>query len=291
MRPLHIFFAILVTVLWGGNFIAAKISMTHFPPVFLTMLRFACTAAILLPLVKIPSREQMISIGKLSVLNSLHFSLPYVAMAMGLSIASTAITTQLGVPFSCLIGALFLKDRLGPWRILGMAVAFSGMLVVFGAPEIESHQVAWMCALGAAFFWGLSNVVIKSVKTAGMMQLLAWSSLLTAPQLLIVTLIMEPGAFQTLADIPLNAALGLVYTVLCSTVVAYGLWNWLLRTHPVSQVTPYSLLTPIIGSAFGMWFLGEGLSMEIILGGAITIAGVAVIVIRRPKLVMRNEPV
>lgn len=291
MRPLHVFFAVLVAVLWGGNFIAAKIAMTHFPPVFLTMLRFVCTAAILLPLVKMPSREQMVSIGKLSLLNSLHFSLPYIAMAMGLSIASTAITTQLGVPFSCLIGALFLKDRLGPWRILGMAVAFSGMLIVFGAPEIESHQLAWTCALAAAFFWGLSNVVIKNVKTASMMQLLAWASLFTAPQLLIVTLIMEPGSFQALSHVPLNAALGLAYTVLCSTIIAYGLWNWLLRTHPVSQVTPYSLLTPVIGSAFGMLFLGEGLSSEIIIGGAITIAGVATIVIRRPKLAMRNEPV
>lgn len=291
MRPLHIFYATLVPVLWGGNFIAAKIAMEHFPPVFLTMLRFVCVAAVLLPLVKMPSREQMVSIGKLSVLNSLHFSLPYIAMAMGLSIASTALTTQLGVPFSCLIGALFLKDRLGPWRIFGMLVAFGGMLVIFGAPEIESHYTAWVCALGAAFFWGLSNIFTKQVKTAGMMQLLAWASLFTAPQLFIVVLIFEPGAFQTLSQVPASAALGLVYTVIASTIVAYGLWNWLLRTHPVSQVTPYSLLTPVIGSLFGFLFLGEGISSEIFLGGAITIAGVAVIVIRRPKLVMRDEPV
>lgn len=291
MRAWHIFLTLLVAFLWGGNFIAAKIALEHFPPIFLTMLRFVGTAAILLPFVKRPSRAQMFSIGMFSALNSLHFTLPYIAMSQGLSIASTAITTQLGTPFSCLIGALFLHDRLGPWRMAGMAVAFSGMFVVFGAPEIENHFVPWLLALGAAFFWGTSNVVTKHVKTDGMMQLLAWSSLFTVPQLLAVVCIMEPGAWDSFADVPLNAGVGIAYTVIASTIVAYGLWNWLLRTHPVSQVTPYSLLTPIIGAMFGQLFLGETISPDIVVGGVITIAGVAIIVIRRPKLAMRDEPV
>lgn len=291
MRPLHIFAALLVTIVWGGNFVAAKYSLLHFPPVFLIALRFFFTALILLPFVAKPTREQMLSIGKLSVLNSLHFSLPYIAMAKGLSIATTAITTQLGVPFSCLLGALFLSDKLGPWRIGGMVVAFFGMIIVFGAPEIESHEAAWLCALGAAFFWGTANIITKSVKTASMLQLLAWSSLFMIPQLLLVTWILEPHAFATLHDIPFSAAAGLVYSVLGSTLVAYGLWNWLLRNHPVSQVTPYSLLTPIMGVLFGNLFFGEMPSHDIFLGGAIVIAGVAIIVIRRPKLVMLDEPV
>ncbi|MFO0389699.1 MAG: DMT family transporter [Alphaproteobacteria bacterium] len=291
MPPLHIFYALLVTILWGGNFVAAKISLEHFPPVFLIALRFALTAAILVPFVTRPTRDQMRSIAVLSVLNSLHFSLPYIALANGLSIASTAITTQLGVPFSCVIGALFLNDKLGIWRTSGLIIAFSGMLIVFGAPEIESHKLPWLCALGAAFFWGIANIFTKQVKTSSMMQLLAWMSLLTAPQLLLVAFFAEPEALATLSGVPLDAALGLAYSIICSTIIAYGLWNYLLRTHPVTHVTPYSLLTPILGAIFGSIFFGETLSMEMFIGGAITIAGVAIIVIRRPKLAMLDEPV
>jgi O-acetylserine/cysteine efflux transporter len=291
MRPLHIAAAILVAFAWGGNFVAAKFGLAHFPPVFLTALRFTCVAAILLPFVQRPTYEQVASIGILSVLNSLHFSLPYIALADGLSIASTAITVQLGVPFSCLMGAILFNDRLGPWRILGMAVAFGGMFIVFGAPEIEKHFVPWLLAIAASFFWGTANIFTKHVKTASMMQLLAWTSLFTAPQLFLVSALMEPSGWTLLDTTPLSAAVGLLYTIVGSTIVAYGLWNYLLRTHPVSQVTPYSLLTPIIGSAFGQLFFGETLSPEILLGGAITIVGVAIIVIRRPKLGMVNEPV
>jgi O-acetylserine/cysteine efflux transporter len=291
MRPLHIASALLVTLVWGGNFIAAKFGLAHFPPIFLTMLRFIGTALVLLPFVKVPTREQMISIGKLSVLNSLHFSLPYIALSLGLSIASTAITTQLGVPFSCLIGALFLGDRLGRWRMIGMAAAFGGMLIVFGAPEIESHEMAWLYALSAAFFWGTANIAIKYVKMGSMLQMLAWSSLFTVPQLLLITSLMEPSGWALISSTPASAGFGLVYTILGSTIIAYGLWNYLLRAHPVSQVAPYSLLTPIIGSVFAKLFFGETFSMEILIGGAIVIAGVAIIVIRRPKLGMVDEPV
>lgn len=291
MRPAHACLALLVACLWGGNFIAAKISLEHFPPIFLIALRFALTAAVLLPFVPRLTRAQMPSIAVMSALNALHFSLPYIALAGGLSVAATAITTQLGVPFSCLMAALFLKDRLGPWRSLGMAVAFGGMFIVFGAPEIESHRSVWLCALAAAFFWGAANLYTKHVNTSGMMQMLAWTSLLTTPQLLIVAAILEPGAWATLENVPLSAALGLAYSVVASTIVAYGLWNWLLRAHPVSQVTPFSLLTPIIGSFLAELFFAERLSPDMLLGGAVTLAGVAVIVLRRPKLVPRDEPV
>lgn len=278
-------------VFWGGNFVAAKFSLYHFPPFFLTTLRFFLTALLLAPFVPKLARAQMMPVFQIATLNTLHFSLPFVAMAMGLSIASTSVTTQLGVPFSCLIGALFFHDRLGPWRTLGMVTSFGGMVIVFGAPEIAGHQTAFFCALVAAFFWGLTNILMKYIKGVGMFQMLAWMSLFSTPQLLILSLIFEPGAWQTLLDVPLNAALGIAYTVIFSTLGAYGLWFWLLQRHPISLVTPYSLLTPIIGTVLAQVFFQEALSVDVLIGGAVTIAGVAVIVIRRPKLAKFSEPI
>src|SRR4051812_6713810 len=125
MKPLDIFFAIAVTAIWGGNFVAAKFGMGHFPPFFLTSLRFCCTALLLLPFVPRPSWRQMRQIAALAlVLGTLHFAMLFASLYLGLDIASTAIIAQLGVPFSCLFSAWFLGDKLGPWRMGGMAVAF-----------------------------------------------------------------------------------------------------------------------------------------------------------------------
>ncbi len=291
MPLLHILFALVVVTLWGGNFIAAKYQLFHMPPFFATGLRFALVAMLLVAFVKIPTRRELKAITVLSVLATLHFSLPYVGMSMGLNIASTAIVAQMGVPFSCLLGAILLGDRLGKWRLSGMAIAFFGMSIVLGSPNALEHPLAFMLTLAGAFFWGLSNIVMKMehVEQVNVMQMLGWMSLLAAPQLLLLSAILEPGAWGTLETMPQSAALGLLYTVVLSTLVAHGLWYFLIKNHPVTYIAPYSLLVPVLGTWFASLFFGEQVTWHVLLGGLITLAGVAIIVIRRPKIVAHGE--
>lgn len=76
-----------------------------------------------------------------------------------------------------------------------------------------------------------------------------------------------------------------LYMALLATMVAYGLWYTLIRRYPMSLVMPFTLLAPVIGVASGIVLLGEALSWRILLGGAATVAGVALIVLSRPQLV------
>ena len=292
MRPVDIFFGLLVAVLWGGNFVAAKIGLGYFPPFFLTFLRFSSVAALLVFFVPKPTREQFRFIFYISMLNTMHFSLPYVGMSMGLNIASTAITAQLGVPFSCILGAMFLNDRLGLWRSLGLAIAFGGMFVVFGAPNILDHRAAFFITLIGAMFWASANIMMKFAKGVAPMQMMAWMSLLSAPQLFAIALVFEPHAIDLIAGTPPAAMLAVSYSIIASTLVAHGLWYHLLKNNPVSQVAPYALPTPVIGSLFGLLWFNEVLTWHVIVGGLVTLIGVAIIVMRRPKLILAEpEPV
>lgn len=290
MRPLYILFALLVAVIWGGNFVAARLALEHFPPFFLTAMRFGFATLLLIALVPRPPQSQMKLISGISILNTLHFSLPYVGMSLGLSIASTSITAQLGVPFSCLLSALFLGDRLGVWRLSGLIIAFGGMFVVFGAPNIAEHQLAFYLTLAGAFFWASANILMKHVQNVPPLSMMAWMSLFSTPQLLIISLVFEPGAWHSLQSVPLSAALGVAYTVLLSTIVAHGLWYFLLSNNPITHVAPYSLTVPVLGTLFGLWFFHEPISWHIVVGGLITLAGIGIIVLRRPKLATLGEP-
>lgn len=287
----HICYAIAVVAIWGGNFIAAKYALMHFPPFFATALRFVLVAMLLVPFVKRPNPRELRAIAVLAALAALHFSLPYVGMAMGLTISSTAILAQLGVPFSCLLGAILLNDRLGKWRLSGLIIAFSGLLIVLGSPNALEHPSAFLLTLAGAFFWGLSNIVMKMehVENVGVMPMLGWMALLTAPLLFLISATLEPNAWHTLAHVPANAALGLLYTVLLSTLVAHGLWYCLLKNHPITYVAPYSLMVPVLGTWFAELFFGEMITWHNVIGGLITIVGVAIIVIRRPRILSHGE--
>lgn len=289
MSLLHALYGVMVALLWGCNFVAAKYGVAFFPPFLLTAIRFTLVSLCLLPLVPRPALPQLRRIMLLSTMSALHFSLIFVALFYGLDIASGALIGQLGVPFACILGAMFLGDRIGIWRIGGIVIAFIGTAIVSGAPNILEHLPGFYAALGSTLTWGIANVMIKRIEGVPPMSLLAWMGAFTVPILFGLSLAVEHDSWPALRDAPWSALLGVSYTALGSTIIAYGLWYFLLTRYPVSQVTPYSLLTPIFGIAAGQVFFHETLTLPVVIGGIVTILGVAVIVFRRPRIIPLGE--
>lgn len=289
MRPLHIFFAVMVAILWGANFVAAKYGIAYFPPFFLTGLRFIIVSLLMVPFVPRPTLRQWGAILPISLMSTLHFSLLFVALNYGLDIASAAIIGQLGVPFACLLGVIFMGDRIGVWRLSGIVIAFVGIAIVAGTPNILHNLTAFYLALTCTFVWGAANIFVKRIHDIGSMQLLAWTSVGIVPMVLALSFIFEYQAWPHFTDAPWTALVGLSYTAVFSTIVAYGLWYFLLSRYTVSQVTPFSLLTPIFSIGFGQMFFAETLTAQTLIGGALTIVGVAIIVLRKPQTLQLGE--
>jgi len=69
--------------------------------------------------------------------------------------------------------------------------------------------------------------------------------------------------------------------------LSYGLWYPLMRKYAVNQVVPYTLLIPALTVGASYVILGDRLDWQSALGGAITIIGVAIIVLRRMSAAAR----
>ncbi len=277
--------AIGVALIWGGNFAASKYALLHFPPFYVIFIRYLLVVVLLLPFAR-PSglkKSQLFTLSLLTI--SLHFTLVFSALWLGLNIGTTVVVIQLGAPFSCLLGVIFLKDLMGPWRTFGMVVAFIGIIVVAGTPEVADNWFAFLLAIAGACAWAGSNVYLKTLGSIPVVPLLFWTGLFSLPQTLCVSLLIEHNHIALLQAAPVTAWFGIVYSAVFSTMLGYGMWYWLLRNYNVSQVTPYSLLVPIGGFSSGIIFFNEQLTLHMLIGAAITIAGVAIITIRRPKLV------
>lgn len=283
MSPLHYLFALLVPIIWGANFVASKFTLEHFPPVFATALRFAALAVILLPFVPRLKRAQLKPMLLISMLGSAHFIMPQASLAEGLDIATCGILNQLSVPFACLLGVFFLDDKIGRWRTGGLLLAFAGMVVVLGSPHPGASWLGSFYAILAAFFFAIYTLLMKHHRNIGAMQLLAYVCLFGAPQLLLVSLLVERPSFELIETAPSLAWIGFVFTVCISSLIGHGLWNYLIKQHPVSKIAPFALLVPVFGAAIGQLFYREEFTPELFIGGAMTLAGVAVIVVRRPR--------
>lgn len=283
MKPTHVAITLMVIVIWGMNFVAAKYALVVFPPLFLMALRFGAVGLALVWFAKMP-RGMWKQFAVLSVtLGSLHFSLMFVALTqVSASIASIAV--QIQVPFAAILAAIFFKDMLGWRRSLGMALAFAGVVTIAFDPDADASPVHLFMVIAACFVWAIGNIQVKRLERIDGVTLNAWLSLLSAPQLLLVSLILETGQIQAIrAAGPLEWG-SLAYMAVLVTVVGYGLWYYMIDKYATNQTMPFTLLIPVVGVFGGVFALGEPLTLQIGLGGLITVVGVAIIVLRRPKL-------
>lgn len=290
MPLLAILAATLVSFCWGANFSASKMAVLHFSPFLTIILRFVGVCLLLLPFIRRygwPNWRDMALLSFFYV--TLHFAMFFVAMRMGLSVSSTIVASQLGVPFSCLLAAIFFKDYLGPWRSFGLILAFFGVVVVAGAPDVEEHSLAFLVALVGAFGWAAANIHMKRMKENAVVPMLFWPGLIALPQMLILSLLFEHDQLAQITAAPMEAWLAIAYSIVFSSLIGYGLWTWLLARYEVTQVVPYSLLIPVFGIATSMAMFGESLTLPLMLGAALTVVGVAIITLRRPKLAQLDQ--
>lgn len=285
MKPIHILCALTVAVCWGMNFAASKYSVAHFPPFTTTGLRYSLVSLLLLPLLFTkPEKGWRDTLILSCLMVTIHFGFAFTAIWMGLSISSTVIFIQMGAPFSCILSAVLFKDFMGPWRSAGMGLAFIGVIIVSGGAEMDGKLIPILFALCAACAWASTNVFMKHIGSVKILPLLAWTGLLSLPQMAVLIYLLEPGFFELLPTAPATAWGGIIYSAVFSTLVGYGLWYLLIREYSVSQVTPYSLLVPIVGVLSGVFMFDEVFTFNMGIGAALTLAGVAIITLRRPKI-------
>ena len=282
IKPLHVLLYVLVMAVWALNFPIAKIGLAQLPPMLLMTLRFALVAVLLLPFVKRPQGQWRQFLPISVTLGLLHFSLMFTGLSR-LDAATAAIAIQLQVPFASILAAVFLGDRLGWRRALGMAIAFGGVGFIAGEPRLQGQYLALGFVLAAAAMWSIANLQVKMLGKVDGMMLIAWTAVFAAPQLLVASLLLESGQLDALAAADWRAFASVAYQAAFVVVLGYGLWYWLLQRYDVNQAMPFTLLVPPFAVIAAIVFLDETLTLPMVLGGGMTVLGVGIIVLRRPR--------
>ena len=290
MRLQHIFALTFAQVLWGANFAVLKMGLADWPPLFFVSLRLIAVGLLLTPFVGLPKRSQLPSLLLLSlVLGIIHFGTLFAGLNLA-DAATTSIVIQIQVPISALVAAWLFGEKLHWRRWTGMALAIIGIGLLVGRPAFQGGILAVGLILVAAVSWVGANIQIK--RLAGEVngwQLNAWIALFSAPMVLGLSLITESGHWVAIQNAGLNAWFAMVYQVGVVTVLCYGLWYSMMRRYPIGQVMPFTLLEPVFGATSAVLLLHEGWDWIMLLGGMVTVSGLAIIVLRRPQAV--EQPV
>lgn len=270
-----------VAVLWGVNFLAIHASLQQFPPFFLVALRFAVIAVptvLLVPWPRVPVRYL---VGYGLGFGTLQFLFLYWAMSSGMPTGLASLVLQSSAPFTVLLGATVLREKLAKEQVAGIVLAAAGLTVVgwqqFGAATLGPFLLTLCGGLG----WALGNLSSRLARPAKPLQLTLWMSVVPPLPMLAVSLVVEgpdeiAHSFTGLGSATgLWALAGLAYTVVLGTAVGSGLWTTLLTRYPAARVAPFSMLVPVVGLSSAWWVLGETLSATELVGCAVVVLGVA----------------
>src|SRR5947209_5888081 len=280
MSAIQIVCAVAVPLLWGYQFVAIKVGVTELPPLFCLALRFLAMALLLIPFVKRPTRQQFGPIAAISVfLGGLNFGLFYVGLGLG-SGSMSAVAYQLATPFTVLLAWPLLAERPSLTTAAGVVVAFVGVVVLAAGPGLSAHALPLLLVVGAAFAFAVSNVLTKRYGPFDPLMLMGWSSLLTVPQVILMSLLLEYGQGASLVTADERGWLALAYTIFIGGIAGFGLWFWLIARCSMGRVAPFGLLLPVFALTSSVLFLGDSVTPTLIAGGLLAISGVAITQVR-----------
>ncbi len=289
-----IFLVVLVTVIWGFNFVIIAVGVKDVPPLFLACLRFVLAAVPAVFFIRRPAAPFLSIAAYGLVLGVGEFGLLFCAIKMGASAGLTSLILQSQAFFTALLAAMFLKETFRPRHGVGMLLAFGGIgLLVYmkftGTSSLAMPLPALLMILLAALMWAVANILAKKMGRINALGLMVWSSLFSPLPLLGLSFLIEGpkavgSAILGMSFISLGA---IAFLAFVSTLLGYGLWNYLIAKNGASTIAPFSLLVPVSGVFFSALLMGERFSPGSLLAAGIIFLGLLVHVFGR-KLLRRG---
>ena len=252
-----IILALSVPLLWGIGFVVTKPGMEQFPPMLINGLRWGLSGIILVWWFPIP-KKYLKSIFLVSIVAcTIQYSLTFSGLNL-IEASSAVLFVQCEVPFGVLIAYFFLKEKPKLKNLFGILIAFIGLIILSGSPNLEGKYIGVILVLSGAFTWALGQVLVKPIseKINGVV-LTAWIGIFAGPQLIIASQIIEGNALNSILSADYKAWLIVLYLALLMNALGYSIWYYVLGRYPVNKILPVMLLLPVSGVLTAIVFLGE----------------------------------
>ena len=278
-----IFLALLVPIVLGFGFVISKPAMDSFPPILLNGLRWSLSGLVMCYFFPFPKKL----IKEMLIISFVGCTVQYALSYYGLNIldgASATLFIQAEIPFGILIAFFVLGEKPPFKNIIGLIIAFVGIIILSGNPNLEGKLLGVVFILSGAFLWSFAQVLAKNVsEKIGGLALTAWLGIFAGPQAILASFLIEGNTFTYIFNATFEAWIIVIYLGLIMNCVGYSCWYSVLSRHSVNNVMPVLLLFPLTGLLTAIFILNESPNSYAYFGGSIIIIGVAMILINKKK--------
>ena len=269
---------ILITILgavWGSAFMFIKIATPELGPIALVNIRLAVAGLIFIPFLLQQKylkhfRSNLKNILVLSVINTaLPFSLfAYASLESNSNMLSILNGTT--AIMAVVISTIWLKIRLNFFQIMGVFIGLFGIVVLANPDNVYISMKATIFCLSAAFCYALSaNYIQKFAYKTNTIVLIGWSLVIASVLLLPITFFNLPSQFPSN-----NVIFSILWLGVMSTGVAFLGYVRLIEKVGAVKTATVAYFIPVFGVIWGYVFLGEPITLQILIGMILILIGI-----------------
>jgi O-acetylserine/cysteine efflux transporter len=280
--------ALCVVLIWGTNFIAMKYALHDVTPFQLGAVRYLFAIVPLILFMR-PPQLAWTWVALYGLLQGVgQFGFLFMALKVGMSAALASVLLQTQAFFTALFAFALLHERASRPLVAGMvlgALGIASLAANYLAPGADTGGTTaggFMLTLASAVMFGASNIVVRRAQQShghfDIMPFMVWSSLVPIIPFVLLSLAFDPQATAwNWQAWRWSTWLSIAYLGWFATILAYALWNGLLKRHPANQVAPFSLAVPVVGVSSGMLVLGDVITGWQWAGVALIVAALATV--------------
>jgi drug/metabolite transporter (DMT)-like permease len=276
---------ISVCIVWGTTYLAIRIGVAHIPPMLFAGIRWIVAGIIFVSVLRLSNKKfpKLSDLKHIAVMGLLMLGFGNGLVVTGEQYISSGLAALLitTVPF-WIVGFDSLaskKSVLNKFIAIGLLLGLLGVTAIFGDNWRDllnkDYFIGVLSILGAVVAWSLGSVYSKHKK-------ISIHPLMSAAVQMLVA-----GIAQTLLGILLGelsevkfsqeGILSLSYLIIFGSILGYGSYIYAIEHLPLSLVSTYAYINPIIAVLLGWLVLDEKLNLYMILAALLIIAGVMLV--------------
>lgn len=275
-----------VCIIWGTTYLALRIAVQHFPPFLFSAIRQSIAGLILIAFMLIVGKVKWPSLAQIRQQAIAGFFM--ITLGNGLvAWAEMHIPSGIAAIICSLMPVLVILINLSINRderptlpiILGVALGMVGIILIFSEHIASFSRTEYLLGILmtflAALSWASGSIWIKKRNTdtnpfinAGM-------------QMFFGGIWMYPLSFaiDDLSTVHWSgeAAYSLLYLIVLGSIIAYASYSYALRKLPMTIVSLYAYVNPLVAVFLGWLVLDEKLNAKIIVAFLLTVAGIYIV--------------
>jgi drug/metabolite transporter (DMT)-like permease len=288
----------LVYVLWGSTYLGIRYTIETLPALLSAGARFGAAALLLAAWVALrrgrsafrATRRELAGAAGTGVLLLMGGNgLVTLAQQQGLPSSLAALLVS-SMPLWVVVVRAGTGDRPSSRTVSGVVLGFAGVAVLL-LPGARPEGLALLpaaTAFLAALLWAVGSVLSTRVEQPQDRLVSTAVQMAGGCAGLVVAGVLRGESFDA-AGVSRVSLVAWCYLVVFGSVVAFTAFSWLLAVAPVSQVSTYAYVNPVVAVLLGALIAGEAVGPATLLGGAVTILAVAVVVLEEGR--RRRAPV